>query len=32
MVQRGTEFLPPYIQMLIKYSGGFGFEKYRFGN
>ena len=27
MVQKGTEFLPLYIQMLIKYSGGFGFER-----
>lgn len=29
MIRKGTEFLPPYIQMLIKYSGGYGFEKYR---
>lgn len=29
MIQKGTEFLPTYIQMLIKYSGGYGFEKFR---
>lgn len=29
MIQRGTEFLPTYIQMLIKYSGGYGFENIR---
>lgn len=27
MKEKGTEFLPTYIQMLIKYSGGYGFEK-----
>ena len=29
MIQRGTEFLPTYIQMLIKYSGGYGFESWK---
>lgn len=29
MKQKGTEFLPTYIQLLIKYSGGYGFESYR---
>ena len=28
MEQKGTEFLPLYIQMLIKYSGGYGFEQF----
>lgn len=27
MKEKGTEFLPTYIQMLIKYSGGYGFEE-----
>ena len=27
MNQKGTEFLPTYIQMLIKHGGGYGFEK-----
>lgn len=26
MIEKGTEFLPPYIQMIIKKSGGIGFE------
>lgn len=29
MIQKGTEFLPLYIQKLIKYSGGYGFEQLR---
>lgn len=29
MIQRETEFLPTYIQMLNKYSGGYGFENSR---
>lgn len=29
MTEKGTEFLPAYIQMLIKYSGGYGFESLR---
>ena len=29
MIKKGTEFLPYYIQMIIKYSGGSGFEQYR---
>ena len=29
MRQKGTEFLPTYIQLLIEYSGGYGFESYR---
>lgn len=29
IIQRGTEFLPTYIQMLIKYSNGYGFESLR---
>ena len=29
MIEKGTEFLPTYIQMLIKYSGGYGFENLR---
>lgn len=27
MIEKGTEFLPYYIQMIIQYSGGIGFEK-----
>lgn len=27
MIEKGTEFLPEYIKMLIKYSGGYGFER-----
>lgn len=27
MKQKGTEFLPTYIQILVKYSGGYGFER-----
>ena len=27
MKEKGTDFLPTYIQMLVKYSGGYGFEK-----
>lgn len=29
MIGKGTEFLPYYIQIIIKYSGGIGFENYR---
>lgn len=29
MPEKGTEFLSVYIQMLIKYSGGYGFESLR---
>lgn len=29
MIEKGTKFLPYYIQMIIQYSGGIGFEKYR---
>lgn len=29
MIEKGTEFLPYYIQMIIQYSGGIGFEQYR---
>ena len=29
MIKKGTEFLPYYTQMIIKYSGGIGFEQYR---
>ena len=29
MRQKGTEFLPTYIQLLIEYSGGYGFESLR---
>lgn len=29
MIEKGTEFLPYYIQMIIQYSGGIGFEKNR---
>lgn len=29
MIKKGTEFLPYYMQMIIKYSGGIGFESYR---
>lgn len=29
MIEKGTEFLPYYIQMIINYSGGIGFENYR---
>lgn len=29
MIEKGTEFLSVYIQMLIKYSGGYGFESLR---
>jgi hypothetical protein len=29
MVEKGTEFLPTYIYMLIKYSGGYGFESWK---
>lgn len=29
MIEKGTEFLPYYIQMIIQYSGGIGFENYR---
>ena len=30
MIEQGTNFLPTYIQMLIKYSGGYGFESLRY--
>lgn len=29
MIGKGTEFLPAYIQILIRYSGGYGFESLR---
>ena len=29
MIEKGTEFLPYYIQIIIKYSGGIGFESYK---
>lgn len=29
MIGKGTEFLPAYIQMLIKFSCGYGFEGLR---
>lgn len=29
MIEKGTEFLSYYIQMIINYSGGIGFENYR---
>lgn len=29
MIGKGTEFLSAYIQMLIKYSDGYGFESLR---
>lgn len=29
MIEKGKEFLPYYIQMIINYSGGIGFENYR---
>ena len=30
MIEHGTEFLPTYIQMLIKYSGEYWFESLRY--
>ena len=27
MIQKGTEYLPEYIQLIIKKSGGYGFER-----
>lgn len=29
MIEKGTEFLSYYIQMIINYSGGIEFENYR---
>lgn len=29
MFEKGTEFLSYYIQIIINYSGGIGFESYK---